>query len=77
MKKNFKTLPNYRITKLTNYYLGLSTVVFQLSCSTGFSLQIRRKAHAQIFTGFFTAIQQPVNFINFIQQIFGKAKIST
>ena len=59
MKKT-KPLSNYQIIKLNNYYLGLSTAVFQLSFSSGFTLQVRHKANAQIFTALFTAIRQPL-----------------
>jgi len=43
----------------SKFYLGLSAVVFQFSDNTGFTLQVRRKANAQIFTGLFTSIRQP------------------
>jgi hypothetical protein len=51
-------MENCWVTK--NDFLGLSAVVFQLSCSSGFTLQVRHKADAQIFTGLFTSIRQPV-----------------
>ena len=47
---------------------GLSPIAFQLSFSTGFTLQVRHTANAQVVTGLFTSIRQPVN-IGFLTAI--------